>query len=91
VLYTPRIQIPFLSDQQKILINCILKYFEGSQLVQKSNSRQSLGEFRSLQETSTWLLLHDGGMPDAVVAVQVQVHGAAVVTPQHTGSNRGYQ
>jgi len=28
---------------------------------------------------------HDGGMPDAVVAVQVQVHGAAVVTPQHTG------
>jgi len=35
----------FLSDQQKILINCILKYFEGSHLKQKSNSRQSLGEF----------------------------------------------
>jgi len=25
-------------------------------------------------------------MPDAVVAVQVQVQVAAVVTPQHTGS-----
>jgi len=29
-------------------------------------------------------------MPDVVVAVQVQVHNVAVVTPQHTGSIRGY-
>jgi len=72
----------FLSDQQKIFDKCILRYFDGSQLVNKSYSKQSLGEFRSWQETLTRLLLHDGGMPDAVVADQVQVQVAAVVTPQ---------
>jgi len=31
-------EIPFWSDQQKILINCILKYFDGSQLVKKATA-----------------------------------------------------
>jgi len=66
-----------LSDRQKILDNCILKYFDGSQLENKSNSK-----FRSWQETLTRLLLHYGAMPDAVVADQVRVQDAAVVTPQ---------
>jgi len=70
----------FLSDQQKILINCILKYFQQFTACKKSNSKQPLSEFQSWQETLTWFLLRDVRVLDAVVAVQVQVQVVAAGT-----------
>jgi len=46
-LHSAKIPSTFLSDQQKILINCILKYFWRFTACKKSNSKQPLGEFRS--------------------------------------------
>jgi len=67
---------------KKYLLTVFLSILDGSQLVQKSNSKQPLSEFRSWQETLTCLLLLDVRVPDAVVAFQVQVQAVVTVRLQ---------